>query len=104
MLFYLTPIMYPSELVYARLAHSHLPKAYQFALYKLYMLNPINALTDAYRKTLLPAFHGGVRGTHVQSVPLDYQMLAVAAVTCTLVAVAGYAFFNSRKWAFAERI
>lgn len=95
--FYLTPIMYPAELVYGKL-HSPL-------LYRLYLLLPMNALTDAYRKTLLPPIQGlTIRGTRVDSLPLDYGMLAVAAIVCVLIALAGYAFFNARKWVFAERV
>ena len=97
--FYLTPVMYVSEMVYARMDPVHRP-----LLYKLYLLNPLNMLTDAYRKTLLPPFSGAVKGTEIQSMPLDYGMLAVCAGVALVVAIAGYAFFNSRKWIFAERI
>jgi len=98
-LFYLTPVMYVSELVYTRL-----PQAHQGLLFKLYLLMPLNMLTEAYRKTLLPAFHGGIGGAPIQSVPLDYVMLGVCAVICIVSAVGGYAYFNARKWVFAERI
>ena len=97
--FYLTPVMYVSELVYVQL-----PEKYQPLLYKLYLLNPINMLTDAYRKTLLPPFSGVFAGSNTQSLPLDYWMLGICAIVSVLVAVAGYAFFNARKWIFAERI
>lgn len=102
--FYLTPIMYPAELVHARLVSSHLPELYKTVLYKLYMLNPMNVIADAYRKLLLPPAKLDLRGTEVSMLPLDYGMLAIAAAMCILVAVGGYAFFNSRKWVFAERI
>ncbi|MCE5197899.1 MAG: ABC transporter permease [Armatimonadota bacterium] len=98
-MFYLTPVMYVSELVYTRL-----PEAHRTLLFKLYLLSPLNMLTEAYRKTMLPAFHGGVRGEQIQSLPLDYGMLAICAIVCVLVAVGGYAFFNARKWVFAERV
>ena len=66
---------------------------------------PLNMLTDAYRKTLLPPFQGvTIKGSEIVSGPLDYGMLAVAALVCVLVAAAGYAYFNSRKWVFAERV
>lgn len=97
--FYLTPIMYMSELVYTRL-----PEAHRSLFFKLYLLSPMNMLTDAYRKTLLPAFHGKMQGVPIESMPLDYGMLALAGVVCIVVAVAGYAFFNGRKWAFSERV
>ncbi|MHB9038349.1 MAG: ABC transporter permease [Armatimonadota bacterium] len=98
-LFYLTPVMYVSELVYTRL-----PEAHRGLLFKLYLLSPLNMLTEAYRKTLLPAFQGGIRGTDIHSLPLDYGMLGICAVVCVLAAFGGYAFFNARKWLFAERV
>jgi lipopolysaccharide transport system permease protein len=49
--FYLTPIMYPAELMFKKLNQLHMPM-----LYKLYMLMPMNALTNAYRKTPAAAF------------------------------------------------
>ncbi len=103
-LFYLTPIMYPAELVYSRLHTLSIPEAWQTLLYKLYLLNPVNVIADAYRKLLLPPTALNLRGTDIKTLPLDYQMLAIAAITCIVVAVAGYAFFNSRKWVFAERV
>lgn len=103
-LFYLTPIMYPAELVYSRLAASHIPKVYQALIYKLYLLNPLNTIADAYRKTLLPSSSLQLRGIQVDPLPLNYGMLAIAAAISIVVAIAGYAFFNSRKWVFAERI
>ena len=97
--FYLTPVMYVSEMVYFRL-----PEAHRSLLYKLYLLNPINMLTDAYRKTLLPQFSGVFAGSSTHSLPLDLGMLGICAIVSVVVAIAGYAFFNSRKWIFAERI
>ena len=97
--FYLTPVMYPAELVHDKLVSIH-PM-----LYKAYLLLPMNALTDAYRKTLLPSVDSlAIRGTQVHTLPLDYGMLAIACVVSLLFMVAGYGFFNSRKWIFAERI
>lgn len=97
--FYLTPVMYPAELVHDKLVHIH-PM-----LYKLYLLLPMNALTDAYRKTLLPSVESiTIRNTNVHTLPLDYGMLAISGVLCLVFAVAGYRFFNARKWVFAERV
>ncbi|MGC8862744.1 MAG: ABC transporter permease [Armatimonadota bacterium] len=103
-LFYLTPIMYPAELIKSWIATWRLPEVYKVILYKLYLLNPMNALTDAYRKTLLPVSELKLRGTTVEALPPDYGTLAGAAVICVLVAILGYAFFNSHKWIFAERV
>lgn len=97
--FYLTPVMYPAELVHDKLVHIH-PM-----LYKLYLLLPMNALTDAYRKTLLPSVDSlSMRGTEIHTLPLDYGILALASLFCILFAFAGYRFFNARKWVFAERV
>ena len=98
--FYLTPVMYPSEFVRETLIRCNLPSF----LYTLYQLNPINIIVEAYRKTLLPPPGDFVlRGGKIESLPLNYAMLAVAAVICIAVAWTGNAFFNSRKWVFAER-
>lgn len=97
-MFYITPIMYPAELV-----HNTLPVAYREIAYRIYLLNPVAMLIDAYRKTLLPPFEGTIKGKHMTALPLDYTMLGVCAIVCVLVAVSGYAYFNKRKWEFAER-
>jgi ABC-type polysaccharide/polyol phosphate export permease len=103
--FYLTPVMYPAELVYSRIMTLDLPQSTQMLLYKLYLLNPVTALTDAYRKVLLPPVSGlTLRGTEVESLPLDVGMVVVAGIVCIAVAVGGYAYFNSRKWVFPERV
>lgn len=104
-LFYLTPVMYPAELVYSRIAALNISDSAQQMLCRLYMLNPLNALTDAYRKVLLPPPSGlSIRGASVESAPLDIVTLVVAGVVCAAAAVAGYAYFNSRKWVFPERV
>lgn len=102
--FYLTPVMYPAELIREWIQQWSIPEVYKSLLYKIYMALPMNALTDAYRKTMLPVTDLKLRGTQVQAMPLDYWTLAAAGAICILVAVAGYAFFNSRKWIFAERV
>lgn len=99
-LFYITPVMYVSELIYVRL-----PEAHRNLLYKLYLLNPLNMLTDAYRKILLPPYPDGtIKTVRLHSMPLDYHLLGICAIVCVVVAVAGYAFYNARKWVFSERV
>ncbi|MGQ9455799.1 MAG: ABC transporter permease [Armatimonadota bacterium] len=102
--FYLTPIMYPAELIREWIQRWHIPEVYKSLLYKIYMVLPMNALTDAYRKTMLPVTDLKLRGTEVQAIPPDCWTLIAAGATCILIAIAGYAFFNSRKWIFAERV
>lgn len=107
-LFYMTPIMYLSEMVQLALrdvTHGKL-------LYTLYELNPLNALIIGYRKILLspysipPDREGRIASVLVQlkDQPLDWTMLSIAFGTCVLVAVLGYAFFNWKKGVFAEQL
>lgn len=97
--FYLTPIMYPVELVYNKL-----PEAHREILFKLYMLSPFTTLMDAYRKLLLPPFKGHVAGNMVESLPFNYVNFGICFVICILIGILGYNFFNKRKHYFAERI
>lgn len=97
--FYLTPVMYPVELVYTKI-----PEAHRDILFKLYMLSPFNTLMDAYKKLLLPPFEGSVAGSTVESLPMDWGMFAACFVICVSIAVIGYRFFNKRKFLFAERL
>ena len=66
----------------------------------LYYINPLPLLLTAYRKILLPPYNF----ENIHDIPLNYWYLALAAVTSFIIFIAGYAFFNSRKWSFAERV
>lgn len=68
-------------------------------------LNPVSWLLSAFKQALLPPAQfldgaGRVIGT---TAPFDYRLLAVACVTTSLIALAGYTYFNRRKWLFVER-
>lgn len=99
-MFYISPIMYPAELV-----RNALPAGQRGdLLYQIYLLNPLTMLIDAYRKCLLPPIKdGSLRGAAIHQFPLDWAMLGICAILCVLIAVSGYAYFNKRKWEFAER-
>jgi len=97
--FYLTPIMYPVELVYTKL-----PESSREILFKIYMLLPLNTLMDAYKKLLMPPFKGSVAGNSVESMPMDYSMLAFCFIICILTGYLGYRFFSKRKHMFAEKL
>ena len=97
LLFYLLPVVYLVEQV---VSSERIPEAYRPILLKLYYINPLSMLITAYRKLLLPAFNAGP----VHDIPLSCGYLALAGVTSLLIFLAGYAFFNSRKWHFAERV
>jgi len=105
-LFYASPVMYVSELVYSVLMKTTLiPAAYKGPLWFLYSVNPLNALFIAYRKLLLnpiPSFV--LRDRAVSNMPLDWGALGIAAALSVMLAIAGYRFFNKRKWVFAEML
>lgn len=94
-LFYLTPVMYLSEFVYRAL-----PAAHRETLYAIYQLNPLNLLAIAYRKVLLHPYSGA----GITDIPLNWLYVAIAAAVSLLLALAGYTFFNRRKWIFAEMV
>lgn len=97
LLFYLMPIMYLVEQI---AASEKIPAVWKPFIVKFYFLNPLSLVLIAYRKLLLPAYHAG----NIHDIPLNFWYLALSAVTSLLIFVAGYAFFNSRKWHFAERV
>jgi len=94
-LFYATPVMYLSEHVYRVL-----PAAHRELIFTLYQLSPLNALAIAYRKVLLHPYSGA----GLRDIPLNWLLLGAAAAISILLAWAGYAFFNRRKWIFAEMV
>lgn len=98
--FYLTPIIYMSEMVYKQL-----PARGKDAFFALYQLNPLNAIIIAFRKLLLipysvPPEHAAPPFPH--DIPLDPRFLIIAGLLSLVIAIAGYAYFNARKWSFAE--
>ncbi|GIV15042.1 MAG: transport permease protein [Armatimonadota bacterium] len=104
LMFYLVPVIYFSEQVYhAQLASPEL----QHWIYLVYHLNPIAMLMTAYRKILLPPITvqqiGAVQKQTFVSLPMDWGLLVVACVASVVIFVLGYAFFNRRKWDFAEQ-
>jgi len=104
LMFYLVPVIYFSEQVYhAQLASPEV----QRWIYLVYHLNPVAMLLTAYRKILLPPITvqqvGAVQKQTFVSLPMDWGLLVVACVLSVIVFVLGYAFFNKRKWDFAEQ-
>ncbi len=68
----------------------------------LYLYNPMSVLITGYRKALLEAPGPNVLNGNPYP-PLDYNALVLAAIVSLGVLVAGYAYFNARKWQFVER-
>jgi len=100
LLFYLTPVIYVTELIYYAKRMQAIPEVYRQLILKLFYINPLSMLMTAYRKILLPPFNT----ENIKDIPMDYRYLLLAGVTSFLILAGGYAFFNSRKWLFAERL
>lgn len=100
-LYYLVPVIYFAEF----LGHTNqLPPEWRQAVYTVYMLNPLSAIITAFRKWILPPTY--FSGFEIRTQPMtggDWAFLGAAVVTSVLVGVAGYSYFNRRKWRFAER-
>jgi ABC-type polysaccharide/polyol phosphate export permease len=108
--FFLFPILYPADLV----AYSSVMRAHPW-LFTLYMLNPITAIIDAYRKTLLDPLPlaylnppDRLRNLHDptlhQPLPMQWSTFAGACLIALLIAWSGYWYFNRWKWQFVERV
>lgn len=105
---FLLPIVYPSDIA----AGWHIMQDHPWLL-KLYLLNPITAIVDAFRKCLLEplsptAFdHKQIffNGHWVDKppTPMDWPTFAGAFVITVCFASFGYWYFNLRKWQVVER-
>jgi ABC-type polysaccharide/polyol phosphate export permease len=69
--------------------------------FHLYMLNPLTSLITGYRKCLLE--NPAAEALGGPALPLDYLNLLFTGLFSLFILVAGYAYFNARKWQFVER-
>lgn len=101
LLFFMLPVIYPIENVYY---NSTTLRTHPW-LFKLYLYFPINAIIESYRKTMLqPVPRGSFNmPTNIDPLPMNWKALFVAFLLALFVAYTGYAYFNRRKWQFAER-
>ena len=76
---YLTPVIYPADLV---------PAKYKI----IFQLNPMAVIINAYRQTILG---GGVP---------NYSSLTIAFLLSLLVLILGLSYFKSREKIFADNI
>lgn len=102
--FFAMPVAWFTEQIFysPRIAriHPHLGHA----LTIVYNANPISWLISAYRQILLGPTDISQNPAHpIMTAPFDYRYFALAILTSTLIALAGYHYFNARKWQFVER-
>lgn len=102
LLLFVLPIMYVVEqVVYHPNMSSGKLGRYPW-LYDVYMLNPVTALINGFRKTLLEQPPPRALYGHF-ALPLNVGSLLFAGLVSFFVLVSGYAYFNLRKWQFVER-
>ncbi len=98
-LFFLCPIMYFSENVFAWSAAS----SDGGLRYTLYHLNPVAMLCTAYRKVLVAPQAVELNGVRYDPLPLDWGLLGICAAVSVCTLWYGYWLFNRMKWRFVER-
>lgn len=96
---FVLPIMYVAEQV--QFTSIDNPQLRSIAI-GLYTYNPLTILISAYRKVLLEAPPTTALGGNDYP-PLQLASLAFVGLFSFLVLIAGYWYFNRRKWQFAER-
>jgi ABC-type polysaccharide/polyol phosphate export permease len=98
LLMFVLPVLVPADVI----RYSSFFKAKPW-LYDLYMMNPISALIDAYRKSILEELPRG--SFNMTGEPLHFNWLHFGGATAITLCifVTGYAYFNARKWEIVER-
>lgn len=99
LLFFLAPVLYPADSLY----YKPVMQAHPW-LFKLYLLNPVASLINAYRKTLLEDIPAGTLNVKGPSLPMDWPLFAASCLLCVVIAASGYAYFNRHKWEIVERM
>ena len=101
LMFFMCPIIYFEEDV----AFSPLngPERWHGLLYNVMNLNPVFALSNAYRKLLIAPNKIMVHGQLVDPLPLDWRYVGWAAFVSVVILITGYNKFNKLKWRFVER-
>jgi ABC-type polysaccharide/polyol phosphate export permease len=105
LLFYAVPIVYFLEMVQAM---PGLPAGVSQTIYWLFLLNPICVILVSYRHFLLepavmPAGRMGLQSDLLINQGVPWGWFGFSFVLCAVIFVAGYTFFNSRKWRFVEQ-
>lgn len=97
LLLFSMPIMFVIETVHYS---KTIPDFLRPWLLGFYNINPLSLLITAYRKILLPPYNT----VTIHDIPLNFGYVWLSGLISFLVLLAGYAFFNSKKWSFAERL
>lgn len=100
LMFFMCPILYFEEHV----ANSQRNLAWHGWLYNLMNLNPVFALSSAYRKVLVaPPSLIVDNGVKMNVIPINWVHIGMTGVLSLLILIWGYSVFNKLKWRFVER-
>jgi lipopolysaccharide transport system permease protein len=102
LLFYMVPILYFAEnIVYSKKITSD---AIRWWVYHLYLANPIAWLVTAFKQIFFgPQIISKPGAPLLLSAPFDFRYLLITCMSTLVILFAGYIFFNTMKWKFAER-
>jgi len=98
---YLMPILYFSENIFYS---KRIPRLLQSPLYHAYLVNPLAWVITAFKQMFFQRANIAPRGMPpILSSQFDWRLMVINLVISLVVFWAGYTFFNSLKWRFAER-
>ena len=60
-------------------------------------------LVTAYKQVFLGVQPMTDANSKLMNAPFDYRYLLITTVTSRIICVAGYTYFNKKKWKFTER-
>ena len=72
-------------------------------LFKLYMLNPVAAVINAYRHCLLEPLPKGSLNLNHSPLPMDWGLFSLSCLVTVVFTVCGYLYFLKREWEIVER-
>lgn len=106
-LFYLLPIIYFAENI---VTSARIPplvllgRTLPWWVYHLYLVNPLAWIITAFKQMFFGVQNIAKPGDPIfLSASFDWRYLLIAGALSVAICLAGYSFFNSRKWNFTER-
>ncbi len=98
LLLFVLPVLFMADNVY----YSGLVQSCPW-IYRLYMLNPVAAVINAYRHVLLEPLPRASLNLKGEPLGMDWGNFAVSFVLTVGFMLSGYWYFNRRKWEIVER-
>ncbi len=102
LVYFVFPILFPVEVIFYSKSNALLPSW----VFKLYMLNPITGIINAFRHTVLEPIQPGNFNENLAgkpALPMDWVLFGGSAMISLFILISGYAYFNHVKWKFVER-